>query len=426
MAAISNSLAGAFGDIFGDRHIVVRSEGGTRQIHLRRRHQCIAAALLAGVALWAVAASIGCLLAGVWLADQANLIAGLKIGYAQSITAVRHGTVAPLEKALAAATEERAGQDRQIATLAEAVEGAQAANLDLETKVASLRQRLILAWHQGVDLQDRLRQARLGAAALSTAHEALEDEQGDLFDHIGRLQNRLAALQDTQEQILSWLRERSTAYVTAVEQGLSFTGLDLEALIGQLRDETAPGRGGPLIPVLPGEPIEEGDGAGVAELVPIVGRAFDLHDLASQMPLGRPLRDPHSLTSGFGTRRDPFTRRKSHHFGLDFAAPRRTPVYAAAPGEVVRAGPEGTFGNVVEIEHGLGFSTLYAHLDAIKVRVGQQLGPGGLVGLLGNTGRSSGPHLHYEVHYNGEPVDPLNFLKAGERILKAAEREAAE
>jgi murein DD-endopeptidase MepM/ murein hydrolase activator NlpD len=116
------------------------------------------------------------------------------------------------------------------------------------------------------------------------------------------------------------------------------------------------------------------------------------------------------VTSGFGTRVDPFTGERSMHEGLDIASQEGTKVHAPADGSVVYAGLHGGYGNVVVIDHGFGVNTRYGHLSEIYVKVGQKVHRGQIIGAIGNTGRSTGPHLHYEVRVNGIPVDPRKFI----------------
>lgn len=123
-----------------------------------------------------------------------------------------------------------------------------------------------------------------------------------------------------------------------------------------------------------------------------------------------PLAVPGSVSSGFGSRRDPVHGEHRHHGGLDIAAPAGTPILAAAPGRVLRAGPAGGYGLLVEIEHADGIVTRYAHQQSIDVAVGQEVDAGARIGKVGSTGRSTGPHLHLEVRRDGEPVDPWAFL----------------
>jgi murein DD-endopeptidase MepM/ murein hydrolase activator NlpD len=116
------------------------------------------------------------------------------------------------------------------------------------------------------------------------------------------------------------------------------------------------------------------------------------------------------LTSRFGFRQDPFTGERDFHAGADISAPPGTPVRATASGVVVETSQGGPLGRTITLAHGFGFSTLYAHLARIHVTVGQRVGRGQVIGLVGNSGRSTGYHLHYEVRRNGRPVDPLPFM----------------
>lgn len=128
------------------------------------------------------------------------------------------------------------------------------------------------------------------------------------------------------------------------------------------------------------------------------------------LPIGAPV-EKMRITSNFGTRKDPFTGKPSKHRGIDFAGKIGTELMAVAPGRVVSAGERVGYGTTVEIDHGLGFTTLYAHLSQITVARGDWVRPGTVVGLAGSTGRSTGPHLHYEIRYKGVPFDPVKFVK---------------
>jgi len=133
------------------------------------------------------------------------------------------------------------------------------------------------------------------------------------------------------------------------------------------------------------------------------------------LPFSRPTVNTR-MTSGFGVRFDPFTRRPKTHAGLDFAGPFLTPIHATAPGIVSFAGVRNGYGNCVEIDHGNGFKTRYAHMQSFAVRAGQRVGVGQRVGAMGSTGRSTGVHLHYEVWLNGRPQNPARFVKAGDYV----------
>ncbi len=135
------------------------------------------------------------------------------------------------------------------------------------------------------------------------------------------------------------------------------------------------------------------------------------------MPLSLPV-DHYRTTSRFGTRIDPVNKKRSMHDGLDMAGAVNTSVYAPAPGTVVYSGVKGGYGKFVEIDHGYGIVTRYAHLNKNLVEVGDIVDHRQRIALLGNSGRSTGPHLHYEVRFDGRPMDPLKFIKAGRYVFK--------
>jgi murein DD-endopeptidase MepM/ murein hydrolase activator NlpD len=116
------------------------------------------------------------------------------------------------------------------------------------------------------------------------------------------------------------------------------------------------------------------------------------------------------LTAGFGMRDDPFTGQREFHTGIDISTPTGNRVYAPASGTVVRVAWDKGYGRIVQVAHGFGVTTLFGHLDTARVTEGQRVHRGDLLALVGSTGRSTGPHLHYEVHVNGKPVNPLDYV----------------
>jgi murein DD-endopeptidase MepM/ murein hydrolase activator NlpD len=148
------------------------------------------------------------------------------------------------------------------------------------------------------------------------------------------------------------------------------------------------------------------------------GQARDLGRASMGLPIGRPTPLP-ARPNDFGMRVDPFTGRLTFHPGLDFPAPRMTPVYATAEGVVTYAGLRNGYGATVEVDHGNGFFTRFAHLAAIVVKAGQRVEPHTQLGAVGSTGRSTGPHLHYEIWRNGRPRDPGPYLRVGDYVEAA-------
>lgn len=141
-----------------------------------------------------------------------------------------------------------------------------------------------------------------------------------------------------------------------------------------------------------------------------------LADVAEGLPFARPTNA--RTTSGFGVRFDPFNGHPALHQGQDFAAPLNTPIHATAPGVVSFTGVRSGYGNTVEIDHGHGFKTRFAHLNSIAVAIGQPIALGQRIGAMGTTGRSTGVHLHYEVWVDGRPQNPARFLRAGDQLVQ--------
>ncbi len=135
------------------------------------------------------------------------------------------------------------------------------------------------------------------------------------------------------------------------------------------------------------------------------------------LPLGQPVNGP--ITSGFGKRIDPINKKRSFHEGVDIKGKRGQKIYAPADGIVTRASRNGGFGNYVEINHSHGYSTAYGHLQNYVVAKGDRVTRGQLIGQLGSTGRSTGPHLHYEIRYNKKPVNPAKYLQVAKLLKKA-------
>jgi murein DD-endopeptidase MepM/ murein hydrolase activator NlpD len=193
------------------------------------------------------------------------------------------------------------------------------------------------------------------------------------------------------------------------------TGLDPAKLV---LPHGAGGVGGPYIPAELDANAPALDPA-LTRVARDVATAERLKALMSFVPLRMPLSGDPSVTSGFGYRADPFLGRLALHPGVDLAEAYGAEIHAAGAGRVVHAGPAGGYGIMVEIDHGNGLATRYAHMSDTLVEEGQEVDKGAVLGKLGSTGRSTGPHLHYEVRVDGEPVDPERYLRAGADLAAA-------
>jgi len=194
-----------------------------------------------------------------------------------------------------------------------------------------------------------------------------------------------------------------------LEQVLASTGVDLDKIIGHISQQSEAAMGGPFVSL-------DSMRSNAAEQQ----RVAALLKVAKILPLRAPLDVRYGVGSPFGPRSDPFNGREEFHTGIDLDAPYRTLVYSTAPGIVVFTGWKEGYGRTVEIDHGHGIVTLYAHLHRILVANGERVAAHVKIAQLGSTGRSTGPHLHYEIRLDGRPVNPEKFLEAGKNVVQAS------
>lgn len=242
-----------------------------------------------------------------------------------------------------------------------------------------------------------------------TAHQA------SLIEVVGT-RARMEDMNNGHEDYLNMLED------IAVERGEAARGI-LKLTGTGTAIETNTEMGGPLISLpaaLTGSasPEEAEFKARVARVYARMQESEYYEDLVAQLPLAVPSSKHLRHTSPYGVRTDPFTKNATWHGGVDLAHGWRAPITAAGPGKVTYAGYKSGYGRVVDIEHGFGFESRYAHLLSIKVKKGDTVAMGDQVGLMGSSGRSTGPHLHYEVHFNGKQYDPAKFLKAGKHVYE--------
>ena len=256
-------------------------------------------------------------------------------------------------------------------------------------------------------------------ARLESRTPLIVKQQPNQFAKVQGVDNVLVRLQTSLDQV----ERRQMAALSSVEDGIESRVRRMRGVIGDLGLDMAQleaatprsGVGGPFVPVkLPSDA-----GTFDRQLYRInISRAQmqRLNQTLALVPYRKPVIGEVEFTSGFGVRTDPFLGRPAMHTGLDFRAAMGDPVRATANGKVVSSGWAGGYGRMVEIDHGNGLSTRYGHLSQINVKVGDVIKIGQVIGEVGSTGRSTGPHLHYETRIDGEAVDPQKFLRAGVRL----------
>ncbi len=251
-----------------------------------------------------------------------------------------------------------------------------------------------------------------------SARDEASSRAVDLDNRVALLEGEITEWESRQEHLLAQLEDATRGSLAELDKLFVGSDVDLGAILKQTRRDYT-GRGG--------GPVDDDDtesntapqadqGERVAALMSDVERMSLMRVAIDRMPFGMPTRGARQ-TSGFGYRRDPYRRSSRMHNGMDFAAPRGTPIYSTGEGVVTFSGRQSGYGIVVKIRHAFGFETVYAHLNKSRVTVGQRVERGDRIADMGSTGRSTGSHLHYEVRIDGKPVNPKKFIKAARNVL---------
>lgn len=345
--------------MFPNREFIVRSQGQVRFIRLSTRTQ--------------IAATAGALaLLVMWLAGLA-MLAAWQVSATRERLAVqdREAQVARAEKSMSATAADLAKRQDFIEEVVEAHLGDLPAN---------------------------------DAPAAPSAPQRSAGKISASFPHAGTL----ARVEARQLAFVEGLTRLAEARAARATDTIRKVGLNPSILLAALESSAA--RGGPLLGL-----ATDANGR-VDPRFRRLGAALARMSALERGLAGIPQVDPANasyISSGFGYRSDPFTGVAALHSGLDFAGPFGAPIYAAAQGVISFAGVRQGYGNCVEIDHGNGLTTRYAHMSAFGARIGQQVSAGDRIGAIGSSGRSTGPHLHFEVRINDRAVNPRPFLEAG-------------
>lgn len=367
-----------------------RPNGCTRHFTFTREYQIVAIAIFAALGLWASASSVA-------LTQQPYHLAEKERELEELIAANR------------AAQHRLASAEKMVGEIAREVDKVHANVVALAESNTSLAKDKAL-------LRPPVNVVAKARANSVPAYE--EDglpggeESSAVRDQVRRLEMALERLRGATTRAVQQTADAAGDRIAEVERQLGRLGLDPERLVSTERRRG--GSGGPFIPAPAGAEADTGIGTLMERMA-----YWTTVKLAMQrLPLSNPIRDSHDFTSGFGARKDPLNNRTGIHEGIDLAAAVGTPVYATGNATVTRAEPYGRYGITVDLDHGNGVTTRYAHLSRTKVKAGQKVTRSTVIGLLGNTGRSTGPHLHYEVRVADKPRNPVTFISVGRDAAK--------
>lgn len=340
------------------------------------------------------------------------------------------------------AAEALAAQERfavaleQVSRMQSQLLRAEARRSELETGLGVVQQGLQTAIRARDAAESRLARAAGGAAPaaprareaeIEAAFDILSSELGRAASDRRTAQAEAAKARATAEEltaerdrivarndeILSQLEDAVTVSVKPFDEMFRNVGMDPDKVLGTIRRGYS-GQGGPLNPISYSTSGNAAIGereARANEILVTLDRMNSYRMAVEKLPLAMPLKSAFRYTSPFGRRWG------RAHEGVDMAGSVGTPVYATADGIVTHAGWQSGYGNLIRIRHDLGTETRYGHLSRIGVRVGQKVSRGSLIGAMGNTGRSTGPHLHYEVRVDGRAVNPMTFIKAAQNVF---------
>ncbi|MCA1660751.1 MAG: M23 family metallopeptidase [Novosphingobium sp.] len=362
---------------FPEREFFMRSQGQVRFIRITTRLQMVAAAVVAGVVL-------------AWIVAMAVMI-GLQF----------------------VSTGERLALLEREAKVAKSESRVSAYRKDIDQVAADLERRQAFI-EQAVE-------SELGAlpAQSQTAADTVSDSSTETARAVAKISALLpsaAGLARIEQRQLAFA-ERLTVLAdrraAAAEASIRRLGLNPRLMLAKINNRAA--QGGPLQgSVKHLDPRFQRLGLSLARMEALEdGFAAVPHNLPASLQY---------ISSGFGYRSDPLTGEAAMHSGLDFRGPMGTPIYAAADGRVSFAGVKNGYGNLIEITHGNGMTTRYAHMSGFRARLGQTVKAGEVIGAIGNSGRSTGPHLHFEVRVNDQAVNPRPFLEANRDVFQKSAR----
>lgn len=295
---------------------------------------------------------------------------------------------------------------------------AQAGDINLQLQELTQQQEVLMEQHQYVrQLAEKASELGIDTAAVQAPEPrpvalVTGSASGGPEQDIETVGTSIQEMMNDSRLALSAISEAATASTDAILDELLGVGIR-----PNLPEAASAAVGGPYLPAEEGpDALSMVDDANL--VVEALARFKAARAAADLAPIHRPLEVATRVSSGFGNRKDPFTKGKAYHAGIDFPAPKGTTVFSAGYGKVTFVGQKSGYGNLVEISHGAGLVTRYAHLSGFIAKEGQTVQAGSPIAKVGSTGRSTGPHLHFEVRRKDKAVDPGQYLAAGKRLAR--------
>lgn len=421
VASIRTRLRRTADRLVPERQIILRTERRVRAVVFTQRTQLLTLAGALAFAGWSAYATATYVFNGAIVAAKDREIGAVRIVNAslrdqmrrseERFTVVTHRLEA--KHAYLLGLMERTS----VKTTAAPPKSARGANSPTDRLTASRdavrRQLAELDEAQKPSAERRLSAGGIDEALLDRSRAQAESSR--LKARLSTIEDRLGELYLAQQGAMTQLAHRALSNLDEVRDMIAGLGLDAARVLGRTAPRPLAGVGGPFVPASPGNASPAAQaGFGAADRA--VERWEGVQRALRTLPLGAPIEHV-TLASGYGRRVDPFNGLAAFHSGVDLSGTMGMPVRSTAPGRVTYAGTNGNYGRMVEIDHGHGLVTRYAHLSRFQVRPGERVHYGQTIGLMGSSGRSTGVHVHYEVLVDGKPRDPTKFIQAGSYVF---------
>ena len=427
--------------LFPERRLFLKSDTDTRFIRLRSGTQLAAYAGTSVIVAWAIVATAILLMDSIGSGNFREQAKRDQQNYQLRLNVLSLERDSRAVEALAAQSRFAAAM-KQVSVMQSQLLASETRRLELETGIEVIQSTLRDTMHERENARTDLARiqastdengapltASTGAPAQMTfmsdalARTAQERDRvlGDAqaaLNAASELEHEIKLMHEQNDQIFRQLEEAMTISVEPLNKMFRSAGMPTEQILEQVRRGYS-GQGGPLTPLSFSTRGEDPsmDALRANRILNQMDQLNLYRIAAEKAPFAMPVRSAFRFTSPYGYRRDPKTGGRRMHKGTDFAAGHGTDIFATADGVVVHAGWQSGFGKLVRIKHAFGIETLYAHNSNLRVRKGQRVSRGDHIADMGSTGRSTGTHLHYEIHVNGKTVNPMIYIKAANNVF---------
>ncbi|MCY4301136.1 MAG: DUF5930 domain-containing protein [Aestuariivita sp.] len=422
---------------FPERRIFMKSNSKTRYIRLRPSTQLIVIGVAACLIAWTGLSTAMLLMMSIGADDIREQTQHDKKVYQERIETLIAERDAQTQEAIQSRNKFNSAL-KQISTMQSELFASEIERKELKTGLEAI-QLTLREIHEEIDQEKKLTESAnaeditvdltehnevhtevadlLAEALINTAVER-DDIEAYSKNRIEELQLKLTLMEETNRHIFRKLKEAIDASITPLEKMFSKVELPTDQIIELVRRGYS-GRGGPLGEIALSR-INEQRSVDIAlanEIFEKIDRLNLYRIAASKIPFAMPVSGVYRYTSGYGFRSDPINRQRRMHHGIDLAAAHGTDINAAGDGVVTFSGWRKGYGKVIEIDHGFGIETVYAHNSKNRVKRGQRVSLGDHIADMGNTGRSTGTHLHYEIRINGKSTNPMVYIRAGRDVF---------